>query len=108
MHECASWGVKKMIDYGPKWLARRLFKPEEVVVDLRRECPIKVYQCAHIPGIDLAFSIDNRSHVDLTLDRLLFELWVGQPVLHSAILKRYPIAKHQRRDDVMTWEPLFN
>lgn len=95
-----------MLDKAPGWLARRVFHSDQVVVNLRRERPVNSSFGSTVPRIEVAFSIDNRSHLDLVLDRLLFELWVGQPILNGAVWERHEILKHQGREDLYFWAPL--
>jgi hypothetical protein len=44
-----------------------------------------------VPFLCLNFKITNFNPFTITLDRLLLEVWFGQPTLHGAILKRCDI-----------------
>lgn len=102
-----SYFTEKAIDKSPGWFARRTFHPDQVVVDLRRQRPVDISFGRTVPRIEVAFRIDNRSHVDLVLERLVFDLWVGQPILNGVVWQRHEVPKHQDREDVFFWAPLI-
>jgi len=94
----------------PRWLVRALVRPKEVArhvdIDLRRINPIDITFGTDIPRISIYFRISNMSPFNLILDRLLIELWVGQPTFRRAILERYDVPKRSSREDVYFSEQL--
>ena len=66
-------------------IARRLF------IDLRGNGPIQINLAGPQPDISLWFKVDNRSSIEVELDRLLVEVWLGQPLAEGAVLNRHPL-----------------
>lgn len=100
----ASFILEKMLNVVPGWLARRFISGNmiagQIEVDLRRMNPIEISFGTEIPRLNLYFRISNLSPLDLVLDRLLIDVWVGQPTLWGAILTRYSIPKRSSREDI--------
>ncbi len=96
--------LKLLLAKLPGWFVRCVYKPDKIAnlidIDLRSNVPINICFGTEIPEIVLYFHINNRSPFNLTLDRLLIDLWVGQPTLKGAILKRYVIPKSKSISDV--------
>jgi len=88
----------------PAWLICYFYGPDKIAklidIDLRSNCPINFNLNADVPEISLYFYFNNRSPFDLILDRLLIELWIGQPVLNGVVLRRYVIPKGEWRDNI--------
>jgi len=99
-----SFIFEKVLDILPGWLARRFISSEKIVsqieVDLRRMNPIDISFGTEIPRLNLYFRISNLSSLDVVLDRLLIDLWIGQPTLRGAILARYNVPKRSSREDI--------
>jgi hypothetical protein len=71
-------------------------------VRLRGRAPIHVdATSAGVPAIRLWFEIDNRSDVDVELDRLVVDVWYGQPVAFGPYLLRQPLPAGELLDTVM-------
>ena len=91
MKEIVSLLVGKLADLLPTFALRLFFPPskiaKEVRVDLRGEKPVQARTDAAFPDISVWLELTNLSHVDLTLDRLLFDLWFGQPTITGSILE---------------------
>ena len=83
----------------PPFVLRMLLKPEAVAskidIDLRGENPIDLSLNAEVPHLDLYFQITNLSPLDLILDRLLAEVWFGQPTFTTAVLRRCDVPAGQ-------------
>jgi hypothetical protein len=79
----------------PGFLLRALYKPEDissrVKIALLDNAPGGLYLGSQIPSVDLNFQITNLSAIDLVLDRLLVDVWFGQPTFGAALLHRYII-----------------
>ncbi len=56
---------------------------------LREENPIAMSPGASISLIDLYFEVTNLSPLDLVLDRMLVEVWFGQPTFNTTLLRRH-------------------
>jgi hypothetical protein len=86
-------GRNGFIDLCPSNIIRMFLKPERVLpkihIGLREELPIDLRLDADVSFIDLYFQITNLSPIDILLDRMLIEMWFGQPTFYSAILKQY-------------------
>ena len=104
-----SFLVERLYHFLPRWLERRMLPPanvqKEIRIDLRRQNPVSV-QGGEVPTIWLWFEISNLSQIDITLDRLLFDVWFGQPTLRGAILGRAEIAKRSTATDIHFWTAL--
>jgi hypothetical protein len=100
----SSFLLEKMLGIFPRWLARRFISSQktanQIEIDLRRINPIDISFGSDIPSLRLCFRISNLSPFNLVLDRLLIDLWVGQPTLRGAILVRYDVPKRSSRDDI--------
>jgi len=75
-------------------LANRLF------IDLRGNSPIQINLTGPMPDISLWFRADNRSSLEVELDRLLVEVWFGQPITEGAVLRRYALKPNSWDDSV--------
>src|SRR5713226_5921729 len=110
MLEIALYIFDKVLAVLPRWIARWLLPPkriaEQVEIDLRRTNPVTISLNAEVPNLDVWFRISNLSPVNLTLDRLLIELWVGQPTLRGAILDRLEIPTRSTREYINFWQAL--
>ena len=53
-----------------------------------------------VPLMRLWFTVDNRSRMDVELDRTILEVWVGQPMLHGSILTRAAIKSREKFEDL--------
>jgi len=73
----------------------------QIDIDLRSDAPISIQLHAPIPQLFLWFLIVNRSPLDLQFDRMIFTLWINQPVIFQAsILTRQPFSRGERRESV--------
>ena len=69
----------------PGLLLRLFYSPgkvaKDVKINLRGELPINPSLNSSVPHLDLYLEITNLSNLNLVLDRILLDLWFGQPVL---------------------------
>jgi len=95
---------ENVIDILPRWLARRFISSQKIArqveIDLRSTNPIDISFGTEIPRLSLCSRVSNLSLFNLVLDRLLIDLWVGQPIFQGAILERFDIPKRKSRDDI--------
>ena len=100
--EPSGYVISRFLAYFPGWLIRYYFRSDKIAklvdIDLRSNRPIIIN--VDVPEISLYFYLNNRSPFNLTLDRLLIDLWVGQPILKGAILRRYVIPKGESINDI--------
>lgn len=75
-------------------LAGRLF------IDLRSMSPIQINLIGPLPEITLWFKADNRSALEVELDRLLVEVWFGQPITEGAVLHRHALRPNSWDDSI--------
>lgn len=76
-------------------IANRLY------VDLRGNSPIQIQLAGQSPDVRLWFRADNRTAVEVELDRMLVEVWFGQPVVEGWVLHRYLLSPNQWNETVM-------
>ncbi|MEA3344835.1 MAG: hypothetical protein U9Q78_01080 [Chloroflexota bacterium] len=104
MKEIALWLLDELMSTIPRILLRIFYPPKKIAgqvrIDLRGEKPISPSLGSSIPRLDLYFEITNLSNLDLTLDRMLLDLWFGQPLLNGAILRRHPIPARSTTQDI--------
>ena len=104
-----SFLVERLYHFLPRWLERRMLPParvqSEIDVDLRRQSPVNV-SGGEVPTINLWFEVTNQSQIDITLDRLLLEVWFGQPTFRGAILGRIDIARRSSAKELYFWTSL--
>ena len=95
---------EKMLTILPRWLARYLISPRKIArkieVDLRSSNPIDITFATEIPSLSLYFRITNLSPANLLLDRLLINLWIGQPTLEGAILERHEVPSGNSNENI--------
>jgi len=73
----------------------------QVDIDLRSDSPISIQLHAQIPQILIWFSMVNRRPMDLQFDRMIFTLWVNQPLIYQAsILTRQPFSRGERKETI--------
>lgn len=81
-------------------LAGRIF------IDLRSMSPIQINLTGQTPDVSLWFKADNRSDIEVELDRLLVEVWIGQPVIEGAVLHRHGLRPNSWDDTIRFHEYL--
>jgi len=111
MLEIGLFLFEKILAMLPEWMARRLFPASRVAdrieIDLKRENPIAIhFKSTEFPYVDIWFRISNLSPVNVILDRLLVDLWINQPTLKGAILRRIEIPRHSSTEVVRFWHDL--
>jgi len=80
----------------------RLFMTVERVkkdfeVDLRSEAPVDLTFSGAVPDLDVWLRCTNKSAVPVVVDRVLFKIWVGQPIIDGAILQRTTVGPKENR-----------
>jgi len=104
MKELFLWFMDKIVSRFPGLLLRVFYRPanvaKEVQIDLRGERPIDPLIGVSVPRIFIYFQVTNHSNFRLGLDRMLVDLWFGQPVLNGAILQRHWILPRTTNTDL--------
>lgn len=82
--------VKRIPNFMLGPVKRHLLKriKDEVHFEIRNIYPGTINLNATVPTITLWFRLINMSDYILTVDRVLFELWVGQPVIKEAVINK--------------------
>ncbi len=95
----------KIADFLPGLVLRVFLSPrrisDEIDIRLSGEKPIQVSLDRNVQRIDIFFELINRSHLHLVLDRLLVDLWFGQPTLRGAILERREVPSRKSIEGVL-------
>jgi hypothetical protein len=93
-----TWFGGKLLDVLPNWLLRRLVKltqvAQQVKLDLRGPSPVSLSLSSAVPIINVWFEVQNHSVLDLTLDRIVVDISVGQQIAYGVMAHRYPVAHH--------------
>jgi hypothetical protein len=91
----SSWMIEMGLSILPEKLGSRLYPTQKIAdrikIDLRNN-PVAINP-GEVPTISIWFRITNMSPLNIVLDRLLIDFWIGQPTLYGMILKRYEIPK---------------
>lgn len=112
MKEIFLWLLDKLMSIIPRILLRTFYSPKKIAgqvrIDLKGEKPINPFLSSPVPHLDLYFEITNLSNLELTLDRMLLDLWLGQPLLNGAILRRHHIPARNTIPDIYFRSDLTN
>jgi excisionase family DNA binding protein len=76
-------------------LAGRLF------VDLRGKSPIQIQLKGQIPDVYFWFKADNRSALEVELDRMWVEVSIGRPIAEGWMLHRYLVGPNEWNEAVL-------
>jgi len=94
----------RLVDWLPGWLVRR-FVPlasiqRQVKLLPRSKSPLNFSLNEATPSVRAYFQIENHSGVDLVLDRIVTDIWAGQPVAYGVMAYRTAIPKHTTTDHI--------
>ena len=74
----------------PKWLARQFLPLSEIEkqfeIRLANGRIPTIDRKSGLPKIEIPMCFDNKARVGVTVDRILFEIWLSQPVFDGAYL----------------------
>ena len=88
----------------PRLLLRLFLTPDDlrnsVKLGLRQNAPAQLSLNGQVPSIDLWFQVTNFSAVDLVMDRMLLDVWFGQPTFTTTILHRYVVPSGEISDGI--------
>jgi len=110
MKEIFFYFISKFADSMPSFILSRLLPPDQIKqkidINLRNDNPINFDFAAQNPNVDIWFEIVNRSSLNIVLDRLLIEVWFGQPTFSASVLHRYDIPRTEKVDNIRYWQNL--
>lgn len=97
--------LSMLIGILPGKLASKIYKFSDLEKDiefrLRSINPVTFSVSREIPCLELWFEIINKSpYTDITLDRLIFEIWDSQPLCLGNHLRKYRIKSRESKDDI--------
>jgi hypothetical protein len=103
INEVLSFLATKLLNFVPGFLLRVFFPTGKLARGIRivlpGETPIKANLGPPVPHLDLWFQVTNHTPLSLTLDRLLADVWFGQPTFERPYLFRHVIAPHSTGKD---------
>ena len=82
-------GILSKIFFGPA-KAKAQFE-----IDLSGHGPVAIRLNSHIPEVEVRLRITNKGPIPISVDRILFQLWMGQPVVEFAELRRVLLHSQQ-------------
>lgn len=86
------------MDWLPGWLVRRFIPRSSVARQVkllpRAKTPVNFSLNEPTPTVFASFQVENHSGIDLTLDRVVTEVWAGQPVAYGVMAYRTRVPKH--------------
>lgn len=93
-----------VINILPGFVLRILVRPahisRDLEIDLRSTTPLQVRLDKEIPDLSIWLRFTNKSAIPILVDRVLFEVWFGQPYVEGAMLKLVEIRSKQTLGDV--------
>lgn len=96
------------MDWLPGWLARRFVSLDSVARQVkllpRSKTPLVFSLNEATPTVRAYFQVQNHSGVSLVLDRIVAEIWAGQPVAYGVMDHRVAIPKHTTTDDIPAFQ----
>lgn len=96
--------VSKILRYGPALLLRRIYPIERLASELRigfRGGAPGDFCHAATPRLEVWLHVDNPTDLDVVLDRVEFEAWVGQPIASGNLV--IPRTIKRRQLELVMW-----
>jgi hypothetical protein len=104
MREIALWLIERIVALIPAFLLRLLYPPvsvaKDIHIELRGEMPIYPSLGSSVPHLDVCLELTNLSNLTVILDRMLLDLWFGQPTVNGTILKRTSVRPRSKSDSI--------
>ncbi len=73
----------------------------DLEIDLRSSAPIQVYLGGEVAWFCAWFRFTNKSPLTILVDRGVLQIWISQPVIDGAILKRFELLPKQTSDNIL-------
>lgn len=93
-------------------MLKKFYKPEnlakEIEIDFVSGSAIKLSLNSQVPMLYIWLRITNKSATSITIDRILLDVWFGQPTVQGAILTRIEIKPKETVKNVCFKEILSN
>lgn len=83
-----------------KLLMRAECVPDDLEVDLRSNRGFVLSLGSAIPEVDIWLRITNKNPINVTVDRILYDVWMGGPVVDGTLLHRYELSARQTLQDI--------
>jgi hypothetical protein len=88
----------------PAFLGRMLVNikqmEQDFEIDRSSTAPPTICLNAFVPYLDFYLRITNKSALPITVDRILFEIWIGQSTIESALLRRIAVTPKETNNNV--------
>lgn len=88
----------------PQFILRKIFKVEQlkkdIEIDLRSGTAIRLNFNSEIPNLSIWLRITNKTATPITIDRILFDVWFGQPLVTGHNLSKFVVNPKQTKKDV--------
>lgn len=102
------WLGGRLLDWFPSWLVRRFVRLDSIARQVRllprSKTPLTFGLNEQTPAVRVWFQVENHSSIDLMLDRVVLDVWAGQPVAYGLMAHRTRIPKHSTMSQI----PPFN
>lgn len=73
---------------------------KDIEIDLRSLSPVNFNLNSTIPEFTLWLRLTNKSVIPIVIDRILIDVWIGQPVIDGAILRPVTLLPKQTLNDL--------
>lgn len=94
----------------PPIMLKRFFSTkkveQEIGIDWSSKQAARIGLNASCPNIEISLRIENRSLVPVILDRMIVQVWIGQPFIEAINAYRMPIGARKNIDQHITREYL--
>ena len=91
--------------YIPSALLRLIYSPKyvssRITIDFRNNTPFYLGSSNGIPYVDIYLDVSNFNNIDMVLDRMLLDMWFGQPTIYAALMYRKYIPAGQKTENVL-------
>jgi hypothetical protein len=98
------WIGGRLLDWLPRWIVRRFVKLEaiarQVKLGLLSTGAVTFGLTEAAPVVRVWFQVENHSGLDVVLDRIVLEVWAGQPIAYGVMARRTTIARHTTAREV--------
>jgi hypothetical protein len=98
------WLGGRLLDWLPGWLVRRFVRLDSIARQVRLQprskSPLTFGLTEQTPAVHVWFQVENHSSIDLMLDRVVLDVWAGQPVAYGVMAHRTRVLKHSTMSQV--------
>jgi hypothetical protein len=87
--------LERILPLLPRFILKRFAKPNDLLrdfeIDLAGSGSFQIQLSGPVPQVEMTIRVTNKTVVPITVDRVLFEVWIGQPILEGAMIRRVTI-----------------